>query len=251
MTMNQSSSLNADDVARFSNQAQEWWDPQGPFRALHEMGPLRLDYIKQMIASHQAPNSKGKWPLKNLSILDIGCGGGLLAEPLAGLGASVTGLDASTPTIEIAKAHAAQSGLSIDYRVGTAEEMAKSGKTFDVITAFEIVEHVANLTSFMKAVSTLLKPGGLLLLATMNRTKRSFLLGVVMAEYVLGWVPPGTHDWDRFVKPSEMTALWGPLGLNPLDISGVVYSPLTRSFRISKGNAAVNYFMVGKKVNNA
>lgn len=235
-----SPSVNAQEVAHFSSQAQEWWNPEGSFRALHDLMPLRLNYVREQASSV-------RHPLHGLSILDVGCGGGLMAEAMAREGAKVTAIDASAAAIKVAQEHAAQGGLAIDYRESTVETLLKEGKTYDVIVAFEIVEHVANLKSFMKATAALLKPDGVLLIATMNRTKRSFLLGVVAAEYILGWVPAGTHDWDKFVKPSEMVALWQPLGITAMDVTGLVYRPFLRKFEFCKGNAAVNYFMAGKK----
>jgi len=248
MTSSSSASVSAEEVARFSAQAEAWWDPHGPFRALHEMEALRTGYISDILKTYAGADFvKDMLPLKGLRVLDVGCGGGLLAEPMARWGAEVTGVDASPESIRVAQAHAAAMDLRINYQHGTAEALARAGEQYDVITAFEIVEHVADLKSFMMALSKLLKPDGLLLIATMNRTKRSFLLGVVMAEYVLGWVPAGTHDWDKFVKPSEMVNMWGALGIEALDVTGVTYRPLSRSFAICKGNAAVNYLMAGKK----
>ncbi len=240
-----SASVSEEEVARFSAMAEDWWNPRGAFRFLHELGPVRITYVCDHVNQHLGV------PLEGVRVLDVGCGGGLLAESMAQRGAVVVGIDASEKAISVATTHAAQSGLAIDYRVTSAEELAKTGAQFDVITAFEIVEHVANLKSFIGALSKLLKPGGLLLIATVNRTKRSFLLGVVMAEYVLGWVPPGTHDWDKFVRPSEMVNLWGAFGIESVDTTGLVYRPLSRSFQISKGKAAVNYFMTGKKSKTA
>ena len=245
MVSTPSPSVSQEEIARFSAQADQWWNPRGTFRALHEMEALRTGYITDIL---EAKLGKG---LKGLSVLDVGCGGGLLAEPMARMGASVTGIDASQTAIEVAREHAAASNLRIDYSVTTAEELARSGVQYDVITAFEIIEHVANLKSFMTALAKLLKPEGVILIATMNRSKRSFLLGVVMAEYVLGWVPTGTHDWDKFVKPSEMVNMWADLGIEAVNITGVTYSPLTRSFAVSKGKTAVNYFMAGKKSKSA
>jgi len=244
MNNSESPSVCDEEIARFSAQADLWWNPQGPFRALHDMESLRTGYVSTLLP---AQKRKGASPLQGLRILDVGCGGGLMAEPLARLGADVVGVDASAEAIKAARAHAQANKLRIDYREATAEDLVRAGEQFDVITAFEIVEHVANLKSFMEALAKLLKPDGHILIATMNRTKRSFLLGVVMAEYVLGWVPTGTHDWDKFVKPSEMVALWADLGIEATDLTGVAYHPFTRSFRISKGKAAVNYFMAGKK----
>lgn len=231
------SSVSSAEIARFSAQAGDWWNPNGPFRALHEMGPLRLRYIKEQIGRS----------LKGLQILDIGCGGGLMAEALAREGAKVTGVDASEAAIRVAMEHAAAAGLAVDYRCGSAEELAAQGETFDIVTALEIVEHVADLKSFMRAVGAMLKPGGTLIVATVNRTKRSFLLAVVAAEYLLGWVPPGTHEWDRFVRPGELAELWAGEGIAVSDCSGVVFKPFSGRFEIEKGRAAVNYFMAGRK----
>jgi len=242
--MNRSSpSVAHEEVARFSAQAGQWWQADGPFSALHKLGPVRLNYIEEQIAALM----NRKPPYKGLRILDVGCGGGLIAEDLAAQGARVVGLDASIETIEVAKAHAAEQGLAIDYRIGSVEELARGKERFDVITAFEIVEHVADLKSFMAALTKLLKPQGIVIVATLNRTTRSFLFGVVAAEYVLGWVPEGTHDWDSFVKPSELASLWATGGVTPVDLTGLVYRPLLKSFEISKQNVAVNYFMTGRK----
>lgn len=245
MIASNAASVSEDEIARFSALSDDWWNPRGAFRFLHDLGSVRISYVCDQVARHLDKSLEG------LKVLDVGCGGGLLAEAMAQKGAAVVGIDASDKAIAVATAHAAQSGLSIDYRETTAEDLAKTGVQFDVITAFEIVEHVANLKSFIASLSKLLKPGGLLLIATVNRTKRSFLLGIVMAEYVLGWVPPGTHDWDKFVRPSEMVNLWAQIGIEAADITGLVYRPLTRTFQISKGNAAVNYFMAGKKSKTA
>lgn len=248
MTAENAASVSVEEVSRFSAMADQWWNPDGAFRALHDLGPLRMQYVCEQIMRQ---STKNRHILKDLAILDVGCGGGLLAEPLTARGARVVGIDASAEAIEIAKIHASQTGVVIDYRQETAEGLAKTDAQFDVITAFEIIEHVADLKSFLTALSKLLKPEGLLIIATMNRTKRSFLLGVVMAEYVLGWVPAGTHDWDKFVRPSEMVNFWQNLGIAACDVTGVTYKPLARSFQFSKGNAAVNYFMTGKKAKTA
>ncbi|MDD3181608.1 MAG: bifunctional 2-polyprenyl-6-hydroxyphenol methylase/3-demethylubiquinol 3-O-methyltransferase UbiG [Alphaproteobacteria bacterium] len=252
MSSSKAASVSEEEIARFSAQADQWWNPHGSFRSLHELGPVRVAHICEQTSLHLPRKTiKSGLPLKGLRVLDVGCGGGLLSEAMAERGADVVGLDASVEAIAVARAHAAQSSLTIDYREGSAESLAKADEQFDVITAFEIVEHVANLKSFIVALSQLLKPGGLLLIATVNRTKRSYLLGIVMAEYVLGWVPAGTHDWDKFVCPSEMVNLWGGVGIEALDITGLVYRPLSRSFHICKGNASVNYFMTGKKSKSA
>lgn len=237
------STLSLLEVERFSSQAESWWNPRGPFRALHDLMPLRQAYVL-----HQCAKDKNaKLPLKGKRVLDMGCGGGLMSEALAKLGADVVGVDASVETLTIAREHAQKSDLNIDYREGTAESLAEGNEQFDIIVAFEIVEHVDNLPLFMKSLAKLLKPEGQMLLATLNRTRRSFLLGVVAAEYIMRWVPAGTHDWDRFVKPSEIVDMWGGDGIKPTDLTGMVYRPLRRKFEISKGNVAVNYFITGQK----
>ena len=239
-------SVSRDEIARFSAQAASWWDPMGPFRALHELAPLRLRYVcDQSMSLLKKGCAEGA--LKGLHILDLGCGGGLMSEAMAEQGAQVTGVDASEKAIDIAREHALAGGFSIDYRVSTAEALVKSGERFHVITALEIVEHVRDLKSFMEAACALLKPDGLLIVATMNRTRRSFLWGVVAAEYLLGWVAPGTHDWDKFVKPSELESLWQKQGIVPQDLTGFVYKPLKRAFVLEKGNVSINYFMSGCK----
>jgi len=240
-------SVSSVEVARFSAQAQAWWTPRGPFRALHELGPMRLAYIQEQIAATFGPPASKELPLAGLRVLDVGCGGGLMAEPLARAGATVVGLDASGEVLAVARAHAAANQIAIDYREGSAEALAATAERFDVITALEIVEHVADLDSFMRALAQLLRPGGLLIVATLNRTKRSFLLAVVAAEYVLGWVPTGTHEWEKFVKPSELAVLWAKNGLTACDCTGFVFQPLRGGFALAKGRAGVNYFMTGKK----
>lgn len=237
------STLSLIEVERFSNQAESWWNPRGPFRALHDLMPLRQAYVLQQCASDDG----AVLPLKGKRILDMGCGGGLMSETLARLGAEVVGVDASVETLAVARQHAQKSDLNIDYREGTAESLAEENEQFDIIVAFEIVEHVDNLPLFMKSLAKVLKPGGQVLLATLNRTRRSFLLGVVAAEYIMRWVPAGTHDWDRFVKPSGIVDMWGAENIKPIDLTGMVYRPLSRKFEISKGNVAVNYFITGQK----
>lgn len=248
MKPQEGASVAPEEIARFSAQADAWWNPHGPFRALHELAPLRLAYIRDVLAAH-GPKRRSSSPFEGLTLLDLGCGGGLMSEALAAQGANVTGLDAAPRAIEIARAHAAQSGLSIDYRVGTPESLAAEGAGFDVVLALEIVEHVRDLKSFMQAACKLVKPDGLLIIATMNRTHRSFLLGVVMAEYVLGWVESGTHDWDKFVKPGELESYARGQGVQPVDLTGMVYKPLKKAFVLEKGNVSVNYFMTGLKKN--
>ncbi len=235
--------MSSAEVQRFSDHAQEWWDPQGAFRALHDLMPLRQQYVLS-----QCSECLGDpLPLKGKRVLDMACGGGLMSEALAKLGADVVGVDASVQALDVARKHAQKSDLNISYKEGTAESLAKEGSQFDIIIAFEIVEHVENLKLFMDSLAVLLKPEGQLLVSTLNRTRRSFLLGVVAAEHLLRWVPAGTHDWDRFVKPSELIDLWYKVNIEATDLTGMVYKPLSRKFQLSKGNVAVNYFMTGKK----
>ena len=240
-------SISLKEVSHFSALAGEWWNPDGAFRILHRLNPLRVEYVKNQTRAHFVHKPDSSRPFQGLRILDVGCGGGLLAEPLVHLGAKVTGLDASSEAIAVAVRHAKTSGLSIEYRTGGVEDLAKGKERFDIITAFEIIEHVADLDSFLAAVARLLKPGGMLILATLNRTPQSFLLGIVAAEYVLGWVPCGTHQWTKFVRPSELVRRLEAQKITTLDLSGVTFDPLAGTFGLSKDNLRVNYFLTGVK----
>ena len=240
-------SIAADEVARFSAQAADWWNMEGSFRSLHRLNPLRVGYVRDQIVAHCERDATRRDALRGLKLLDVGCGGGLLAEPLARLGATVTGLDASAETIAVAAAHAAESGLAIDYKASSVEELAEGKARYDVITALEIVEHVADRASFIAALAKLLKPDGLLLMATLNRTTRSFMLGVVAAEYVLGWVPRGTHDWNSFVRPSELARELEQEGLALRDLTGMVFNLLRGEFVLSKTDLRVNYLLSAVK----
>jgi len=235
------------EVAHFSDCADEWWSQRGIFGVLHDLIPLRLRYVMTQCDAFGVQKKDSKKSFEDLCILDMGCGGGLMTEALAQQGARITAVDASAKAIDVAQKHAQKSGLEIDYRVGTAEALAQEKKRFDVIVALEIVEHVADLDSFMRALSALLKPEGLLILSTLNRTTSSFLLGTVMAEYVLGWVPAGTHDWDKFVRPSELAALCEKNKMMPVDVTGLVYRPLWRRFELCQAKTKVNYFMTVRK----
>ena len=243
------SSIDPTEIARFSRHAEDWWNPEGALRPLHKLNPSRLEYIRDQICTHFSRKAGGRDALKGLSILDIGCGGGLLTEPLARLGAQVTGLDASAQAIQTAQQHAAQSGLPITYHTGSAEDFARGQARFDVITALEILEHVGDRDALMQSLSHLLKPGGVVILSTLNRDAKSYLLGIVAAEYVLRWVPRGTHDWRKFIRPSELAAQAGQVGLEATDITGLTYDPLNDVFRLRKEKVAVNYLMtfVGKR----
>src|SRR5579872_2901007 len=206
-------SIDPAEVAKFADLADAWWDPAGKFRPLHRLNPTRIAYIRDRAAARYGRDPLSPAPLAGLAILDIGCGGGLLCEPLARLGGKVTGLDAAERNIAIARRHAELGGLAIDYRAGSAEDMAASGRRFDVVLTMEVVEHVADPASFLGAAATLVAPGGLLIVATINRTAKAFALAIVGAEYILRWLPRGSHDWRRFLKPSELAALLRPLGL--------------------------------------
>jgi len=229
------------EVAKFEAMAAEWWDPGGKFRPLHMLNPCRLDYVVDQIAAEFGRDPKTPRPFEGLRLLDIGCGGGLLAEPMARLGAEVVGVDAAARNIPVARLHAEQSGLAIDYRLGTAEALADAGETFDVVLAMEVIEHVADPPAFLAACRSLLKPGGLLICSTINRNPKSWLLAVVGAEHVLRWLPKGTHDWRKFITPAELETLQRGAGLAPVDAKGFVFDPLDWSWRRSERDLSVNY----------
>jgi len=232
--------VDPDEVARFSAMAEAWWDPDGDFAPLHRLNPVRLGYIRDRLCERFGRDPRALRPFEGLSVLDVGCGGGLIAEPLARLGATVTGIDASARNIGIAAAHAADGRLAIDYRDTTAEALAATGARFDAVLALEIVEHVADVGLFLDSCAALLRPGGALVLATLNRTPKSYLFAIVGAEYVLRWLPRGTHDWDKFVRPSELADGLARSGVSIGDITGVGYSPLTGDWRLGR-DVAVNY----------
>ncbi len=244
-----SSTVDPAEVERFSRIAHEWWDPTGKFAPLHRLGPVRIGYIRDRTAAHWARDALSGQPLKGLSVLDIGCGGGLLSEPMSRLGATVTGVDASARNVAVASVHAVRQGLAIDYRQDTAEALASSDARFDVVLALEIVEHVADVDLFLKSCSQLVKPGGLIFLSTLNRTAKAWLLAIAGAEYVLGWLPRGTHDWKKFLKPSEVVRGLEAGGITTKEIVGVVYSPLSRVWSLNKTDLDVNYMLFGESPN--
>ncbi|MCT8971481.1 bifunctional 2-polyprenyl-6-hydroxyphenol methylase/3-demethylubiquinol 3-O-methyltransferase UbiG [Microbaculum marinisediminis] len=235
------------EVAHFSALAAEWWNPTGKFGVLHKFNPVRLDYIRDHVTAHFGRDSWSDKSFEGLRILDIGCGGGLLCEPMARLGADVVGVDPAEKNIGTARVHAQGSGLAIDYRATTAEALADAGETFDVVLNMEVVEHVADIDLFLGACATMVKPGGLMFIATINRTLKAFALAIVGAEYVLGWVPRGTHQWDKFVTPQELEEALGHHGMSVLDRAGAVYSPLTDEWRRSARDLDVNYMLVAEK----
>ncbi|MFN4015586.1 MAG: bifunctional 2-polyprenyl-6-hydroxyphenol methylase/3-demethylubiquinol 3-O-methyltransferase UbiG [Reyranella sp.] len=233
------------EIERFSRIADEWWDPTGKFAPLHRLNPIRIGYIRDRVAAHWQRDALNGEPLTGLSLLDIGCGGGLLSEPMTRLGASVTGVDASARNIATASVHAERGGLAIDYRQGTAEALAESGAQFDIVLALEIVEHVADVDLFLRSCGRLVKPGGLLFLSTLNRTAKAWVLAIAGAEYVLGWLPRGTHDWRKFLKPSEVVRGLRAGGIEPQEIVGVVYAPLSRKWSLNRNDLDVNYMLYG------
>jgi 2-polyprenyl-6-hydroxyphenyl methylase / 3-demethylubiquinone-9 3-methyltransferase len=240
------STVDSEEVARFSALAEEWWDARGKMAVLHKFNPVRLSFIKETVCRRFAREPKRLDALSGLRILDIGCGGGLLSEPLARLGAAVVGADPSTTNIEVAKLHASAAGVAVDYRATTAEALADAGERFDVVLAMEVVEHVADLALFVGRCGEMVKPGGLMIVATINRTLKSFALAIVGAEYVLRWLPRGTHQWDKFVTPNELEAALHRHGLAVIDETGVIYNLLADRWQIST-DIDVNYMMVAEK----
>jgi 2-polyprenyl-6-hydroxyphenyl methylase/3-demethylubiquinone-9 3-methyltransferase len=230
------------EVEKFTRLAAEWWDPNGKFRPLHVFNPVRLTFIRALTAEHFGRDERSLAPFTGLTLLDIGCGGGLLSEPMARMGFHVLGADASEKNVRIAAAHAAASGLALDYRAVTAEALAAEGASFDVILNMEVVEHVADLGGFLESCASLLKPGGLMLVATLNRTLKSLALAKIGAEYVLRWLPAGTHDWNRFVKPADLQRLLEDTGLVVTGLQGVAFDPLRWDWQLST-DTDVNYMM--------
>jgi 2-polyprenyl-6-hydroxyphenyl methylase/3-demethylubiquinone-9 3-methyltransferase len=236
-----STSIAFEEIDRFSQYAEDWWNPDGAFRPLHRLNPVRLAYVRDRACAYFGRPTGSRQSLKGLKILDVGCGGGLLAEPLARLGGAVTGIDASKETIAIANQHAKAMRLAINYHVSSVEELARKKMRYDLITALEVIEHVADVDSFLAGLTALLKPGGLLIMSTLNRTPKSFLLGIVAAEYILGWIPRGTHDWKKFIRPSELVKRLEENGLRASDLTGLIFNPLRGEFELRKDDLDVNY----------
>lgn len=241
------STIDAGEVAKFEAMAAEWWDPNGKFRPLHMMNPCRLDYITGQIAAEFGRDLEADKPFEGLRLLDIGCGGGLLSEPMARLGATVIGADAAERNIPVAQVHAEQSGLEIDYRHTTAEDLAAAGEQFDVVLNMEVVEHVADPLAYLTACQTLLKPGGLMICSTLNRNPKSFMMAIVGAEWVMRWLPKGTHEWDKFITPDELFELIRKAELTPVDKKGFVFNPILWSWSISDRDLSVNYVTASVK----
>ena len=240
------SSVDHAEVARFSALAAEWWNPRGKMGVLHRFNPVRLGFIKQAACRQFERDGKRLDCLAGLRILDIGCGGGILSEPLARLGAAVVGADPSAPNIAAAKLHAAEAGLAVDYRDTTAETLADAGERFDIVLAMEVIEHVADMPLFVRRCAEMVNPAGLMIVATLNRTLKSFALAIVGAEYVLGWLPRGTHQWDKFVTPNELEIALERNGLRVIDETGVIYSLIADRWQLST-DMDVNYMVTAEK----
>lgn len=237
--------IDAAEIARFEVLAEEWWDPNGKFQVMHAFNRTRRDYIVDYVSRFFCQPSASQAPLDGLKILDVGCGGGLISEPLALMGAQVVGVDAAARNIEIAKIHASDTGAVMDYRHGTASSAIKENEKFDVVLNLEVVEHVSEPDTLMSDCASLVRPGGLMFVATLNRTIRALIFGILGAEYVLRWLPVGTHDWRRFLKPIEITKMLENNGLAVRDVRGVTFNPLNKKWKLS-GDLAMNYLLIAK-----
>ena len=235
------STIDPAEVAKFEAMAADWWNPDGKFKPLHMLNPCRLDYITRQIAAEFDRDLNADNPFEGLRLLDIGCGGGLLCEPMARLGATVVGADAAGGNIPVAQIHAEQSGLDIDYRHTAAEDLAAAGEKFDIVLNMEVVEHVADPLSFLTACNALLKPGGLHMCSTINRNPKSFAVAIIGAEYVMRWLPKGTHEWKKFITPDELFALLQQAGMDPVDRKGFVFNPISWQWSLSDRDLSVNY----------
>lgn len=235
------------EIAKFAAMAEEWWDPNGKFKPLHKFNPVRLEYIRDRLCAKFGKDPKSIKPLDGLRILDIGSGGGLLSEPLTRMGATMIGVDATERSVHIASAHATAQELDIDYRFTTAEALVAEGEQFDAVMNMEVIEHVADVEAFLGASSALVKPGGLMFMATLNRTAKSYALAIVGAEYVMRWLPRGTHEWKKFLKPSEIATYLRQTGMQIDELTGVVYSPFNDEWKLEAKDLAVNYMLVASK----
>ena len=242
----QDGTADAAEIAHFDALAETWWDPHGEMRALHMINPVRLGYIRDAACRHFRRDPKALDCLRGLRILDIGCGAGVLSEPLARIGAAVVGADAAETSIEVAKRHAAGSGLDIDYRAVTAEALADAGERFDIVLAMEVIEHVADVDLFVRRCAEMIKAGGLMIVATINRTLKSFALAIVGAEYILRLLPRGTHHWDKLVRPDELETALEENGLKVVDERGVVLNIFTGEMQLSD-DVDVNYMVVAER----
>ncbi|TRW99702.1 bifunctional 2-polyprenyl-6-hydroxyphenol methylase/3-demethylubiquinol 3-O-methyltransferase UbiG [Paracoccus sp. M683] len=243
----QGSSVDAAELAKFEAMAAEWWDPNGKFKPLHMLNPTRLDYVVSRIAAQFGRDPRAPRPFEGLRLLDIGCGGGLLSEPMARLGADIVGADAVERNIAVASLHAEQQGLKIDYRATTAEALAEAGEQFDAVLALEIVEHVADPAAFVATCAALARPEGALIISTLNRTPKSFAAAIIGAEWIMRWLPKGTHEWHRFITPEELAAMMSAAGMPALDRRGMVFNPIRWDWSLSDRDLSVNYIMTGAR----
>ncbi|WP_051929030.1 bifunctional 2-polyprenyl-6-hydroxyphenol methylase/3-demethylubiquinol 3-O-methyltransferase UbiG [Thermopetrobacter sp. TC1] len=243
----QAASVDPAEIAKFSALAAEWWRPDGKFAVLHAFNPVRLQYIRDHVTAQFGLDPRERLPLKDVRILDIGCGGGLISENLAKMGADVTGIDPSAKNIGAARAHAEESGVAVDYRQTTAEALAEAGETFDVVLNMEVIEHVSDQPAFIRTCGQLVREGGLMFCATINRTFKSFAMAIVGAEYVLGWLPRGTHQWEKFVKPEELQDWLNAAGLEVIDRTGVAYNPFSGKWLKAPRDMDVNYMLLARK----
>jgi 2-polyprenyl-6-hydroxyphenyl methylase/3-demethylubiquinone-9 3-methyltransferase len=246
LNIDHSATVDRSEIDRFAAHSAGWWDPHGSFWALHRLNPARIGFIRDELIAHFQRDARSLRPFEGLTLVDIGCGGGLLAEPMARLGFAVTGIDAAAEAIDVARSHANAGRLAIDYRVTTAESLAAEGGQFDVVLALELIEHVANRAALLAACGALVKPGGAFIGATLNRTARAFALAIVGAEWVLGWLPPGTHDWNRFVRPSEFALGLRRAGLSPTRLVGLSYRLTSGEWAVSD-DLSVNYMVTARK----
>jgi 2-polyprenyl-6-hydroxyphenyl methylase / 3-demethylubiquinone-9 3-methyltransferase len=237
-----SGTIDSDEIAKFEKMAEDWWDPDGPFKPLHALNPVRLRFIRDQIVVHFKLDEPMKpLPLSGLRVLDIGCGGGLLCEPMARLGATVTGVDAAARNIDIARTHAEGMGLQIDYRCAAAEDLVQEGLAYDIVLNMEVVEHVADVDLFLGTAANLIRPDGLMVVATMNRTAKAYALAIIGAEHIMRWLPVGTHDWRKFIKPSEMARYLRIAGMRIEAMTGLVYNPFTSGWSLNERDLNVNY----------
>ena len=235
------------EIAKFEAMAEEWWDPNGKFKPLHMLNPCRLDYIVMQLAAQFGRDRSNLRPFEGLRILDIGCGGGLLCEPMARLGADIVGVDAAERNIPIASVHAQAMGLEIDYRHTTAEALAADGEQFDAVLNMEVVEHVADPQGYIDACAALVRPGGITITSTINRNPKSYVFAIVGAEHVMRWLPKGTHEWSKFITPDELLEMLSKAGLEPVDRTGFVFNPFGWSWRLSARDLSVNYVTAAVK----
>lgn len=235
------------EIAKFEAMAAEWWDTEGKFKPLHMLNPCRLGYAVDQIAAAHGRDPKAPRAFEGLRLLDIGCGGGLLCEPMARLGAQVTGVDPAARNIPVAKLHAEEMGLAIAYRVATAEDLVAEGAQFDAVLNMEVVEHVPDPQAYLDACAKLVAPGGVMIASTLNRNPKSYVMAIIGAEYVMRWLPKGTHDWSKFITPDELCAMLEKAGLRPVDRKGFQFNPLTWSWRISARDLSCNYVTASVK----